>query len=208
MIPARRYAREIESRWAALLERPVVLGERDWALICDWHARGIPLALIGEAFDQLAEKLKRRRSTPRNLTVLVPWVEDAWRTVRGGRNESAPPTSPTTAPDPLDAWNRCVASLAQDDSLRAWLQGLLARLRAGEPAENCEEALREGLLARIPEGTRAELEDEVGNELEAFRGRMTRQTWEATRERALFSAARRRFGLPVLSGPAPSPQDR
>ena len=45
MTPPRSYVREIETRWATLLERPVVLGERDWSVICDWHARGIPLAL-------------------------------------------------------------------------------------------------------------------------------------------------------------------
>ena len=202
MIPARRYAREIETRWAALLERPAVLGERDWSVICDWHARGIPLPLIDEAFDQFSETLRRRRTKPRNLSALVPWVEDAWRTVRGGRCEPAESTPASRGPseEPVVAWERSAAALAHDDPMRAWLRGLLQRLAAGEPVERCEAVLQEGLLAHLPEDARADLERTVETDLEAFRGRMTRKTWETTRDRALISAARRRFGLPALSG--------
>ena len=203
MIPARRYAREIEGRWAALLERPVVLGERDWSLICDWHARGIPLQLIDEAFELYAEKLRRRRSPPRNLSALVPWVEDAWRTVRGGRSESVEAApDPGPAPEgPAAAWKRCAASLAQDDPLRSWLEGLLERLAAGEGAERCEAALREGLLEHLADAARAEIEHSVESDLAAFRNRMTPEIWRTTRNRAMISAARRRFDLPSLSGP-------
>ena len=98
MIPARRYAREIETRWASLLERPAMLGERDWSVICDWHARGIPLPLIDEVFVQFSETLRRRRTKPRNLSALVPWVDNAWRTVCGGRCEPAERSSATTSP--------------------------------------------------------------------------------------------------------------
>ena len=66
MSGARHYAREIEKHWTALLERPVVLGERDWRLISDWHAREIPLGLILEAMEHLGETLPRKRRKPRN----------------------------------------------------------------------------------------------------------------------------------------------
>lgn len=206
MISARRYAREIETRWAALLERPAVLGERDWSVICDWHARGIPLPLIGEAFDHLSETLRRRRSQPRNLNALVPWVEDAWRTVCGGRCDPAERSSTATdrSEEPSAAWERCTAALAPDDPMRSWLRGLLERLAGGEPAERCEAALAGALLEHLPDAIRDDLERAVEADLQAFRGRMTLQTWDATRRRALISAARRHFGLPVLSGPAAS----
>ena len=201
MIPARRYAREIESRWAALLERPVVFGERDWELICDWHARGIPLALVEEAFDQFAEKLKRRRRPPRNLGVVAPWVEDAWRTVRGGRIETEPASSPNGTRDPVLAWRDALAELAQDSPLRGLLQDLLDRLASGEPAAQSERTLRENLLDHLPDEARTEIELEVTKELELFRTRMALETWQATRDRAMVSAARRRLGLPVLIDP-------
>jgi len=208
MIPARRYAREIESRWATLLERPVVLGERDWSVICDWHARAIPLSLIGEAFDHFAETLRKRRGKPRNLNALVPYVEDAWRTVRGGRFESEETPSKPVDPEEgaVAAWQRCASALGQDDPLGLWVGGLLDRVASGEPLERVEQALAEGLLAHLDADIRAELQRAVEAELEAFRGRMTRETWAATRERGLISAARRRFRLPVLSGPRPSPR--
>lgn len=204
MTSARRYAREIETRWAALLERPAVLGERDWSVICDWHARGIPLPLIGEAFDQFSETLRRRRTKPRNLSALVPCVEDAWRTVCGGRYEPAEHPSAVAGRRglPAAAWERCAAALAPDDPLRSWLRGLLERLAEGESAERCEAALEAGLLERLPEAVRDDLEHAVAADLRAFRGRMTRRTWDTTQRLALISAARRRFGLPVLSEPA------
>ena len=205
MMPARHYAREIETRWAALLERPAILGERDWSVICDWHARGIPLPLIGEAFDHYAATLRRRRSRPRTLNALVPWVEDAWRTVRGGRCESAE-IAPAAGAEPAVAWERCVAGLPQDDPLRSWLRGLLERLADGEPAERCEEALQAGLLEYLAADVRADLEHSVETGLAAFRDRMTPEIWDRTRTRALISAARRRYGLAALSGPIPSHQ--
>jgi len=201
VISARRYAREIETRWSALLERPAVLGERDWSVICDWHARGIPLPLIGEAFDQFAETLRRRRTVPRSLKAIVPSVEDAWRAVCGGRCDPAERSSAATDPreEASAAWERCVAALAPDDPMRSWLAGLLERLAGGEPAERCEAALAGALLEHLPSALRDDLENSVEADLQGFRGRMTPQTWDATRHRALLSAARRHFGLPTLN---------
>jgi len=208
MTPPRHYVREIETRWAALLDRPVVLGERDWSTICDWHARGIPLALIGEAMDHLKEGLRRRRSQPRNLGALTPLVEDAWRTVRGGLSEAAEPAALPADPGrgPVDAWKRCAATLGSETPLGAWIGVLLERVDGGESLEQVEEALSAGLLDRIGDEATADLEGSVEADLAPFRGRMTPQTWETTRRRALLSAARRRYGLPVLSGPPPSPE--
>ena len=176
MTSARRYAREIETRWAALLERPAVLGERDWSVICDWHARGIPLPLIDEAFDQFSETLRRRRTTPRNLSALVPCVEDAWRTVCGGRSELAERSSVAmgSREQPAAAWERCARALAPEDPMRSWLRGLLERLAGGESAERCEAALESGLLEHLPDPVRDDLGRAVEADLQAFRGRMTR----------------------------------
>ena len=185
-----------------------MLGERDWSVICDWHARGIPLPLIDEVFVQFSETLRRRRTKPRNLSALVPWVEDAWRTVCGGRCEPAERSSATTSPreEPAAAWERCAAALASDNPMRSWLRGLLKRLADGEPAERCEATLAGGLLEHLPDAVRDDLERVVETDMQAFRGRMTLETWETTRRRALISAARRRFGLPALTESAPSHQ--
>ena len=203
MIPATRYAREIEAAWTELLERPVVLGERDWALICDWHARGIPMALIHEAMEALGEKLPRRKRAPRNLGALAPGVEEAWAAVRAGRvsrtDGAATPSSPSE--DPLDAWRRCAASRPDDESLRSWLEELVEQLDAGGERAACEDALSSGLLEQLPQAEIATLTHQVQAELAPFRDRMKPQTWEATLHKALLSAARRRLGLPRLDGP-------
>ncbi|NIM02292.1 MAG: hypothetical protein GTN89_05880 [Acidobacteria bacterium] len=204
MIPARRYAREIESRWTALLERPVVFGERDWALICDWHARGIPLTLIEDAFEQFGEKLRRWRRSPRNLGAVAPLVDEAWRTVLEGRIDGEQDAGRSIGPTARESWERRIGDLV--GPLRDWLRDLLDRLDAGAPAQECEASLREGLLDHLPAGLRSEIESEVSAELGAFRERMSPEIWRSTRDAALFSAARRRLGLPPLSDPAPSPK--
>ena len=198
MISARGYARGIEARWAALLERPVVFGERDWALICDWHARGIPLTLIDDAFERFGEKIRRWRKSPRNLGAVAPLVEEAWRTVREGRSdpESEEPHGGECA-DPRELWKRRLDEL--EDPLRGWLKGLLEG-----PAAACEAELREGLLERLPDAIRSQVESEVLKELGPFRDRMSPEIWRSTLDAAMVSAARRRLRLPPLADAAPS----
>ncbi len=198
---ARTYAREIEAAWTALLERPVVLGERDWALICDWHARGIPLALVRDAMQALGEKLRRRRRSPRNLGALVSMVEEAWQTVREGRlsEEGIHAEGPAALEDPRQRWRRCAEARAVGDPLRVWIEELLERLETEGVPPACDSALAEGLLERLSAAEREALAVGVDAELAGFRDRMKPATWSATRERALVSAARRKLDLPRLT---------
>ena len=211
MTNARRYAREIEARWTALLERPAVLGERDWSVICEWHARGIPLGLIAEAFEEFATKLRRRRSKPRNLGALAPLVDEAWRTVCGGRTPTREEGVDSDAEDRGRAsslgWRHSAEKLPSDDPLRAWILELLRDLEGKDTVERCEARLREGLLVHLSPDVLAELELAVDADLAVFRDRMSAGTWQATRRRSLISAARRRFGLPELADRVRSPKD-
>jgi len=203
---ARRFAREIEARWSALLERPVVLGERDWQFISDWHARDIPLTLVVEAMDGLGEKLKRRRSKPRNLGAVAPFVEDAWRAVVEGRldqQDTAAGPGPSTSSGSASSasagsWRRCADALPAGDSLRDRLETLLMEIESGADPAACDAALERDLSALLPPRLLAELSASVERNLAGFRERMAPGTWKATVERALISAARRKLDLPHL----------
>lgn len=182
-----------------LLGRPVVLGERDWSLICDWQERGIPLSLIAEAIDHLQGKLARRHSKPRNLAALAPLVEESWRVVREARvAEKAEPSGAVLQDDPVASWRRCATALPPGDPLRVRIEQLLGELEAGTVPEACDAALDAELGALLPTALQRELAATVEGNLAGFRSRMTPDTWRATRRRALVSAARRRLGLRSL----------
>jgi hypothetical protein len=194
---SRRFAREIEARWSTLLERPVILGERDWQLISDWHERGIPLGLVSEAMEALGEKLARRRRKPRNLGALAPLVEEAWQTVREGRIDDSAPSSDAPA-SPAQAWRRCADSLALDAPLKNLVETLLAELGAGADPGTCDQTLDRKLPGLLAPSLLEELTTAVEANLADFRPRWTADVWKASVERALISAARRRLNLPYL----------
>ncbi len=79
----RSYARAIERSWSRVVGRAVILSRRDWDRISAWHESGVPLELIKEAIDDVAEKPRRR--APRSLAYVAPAVDEAWQVVREGR---------------------------------------------------------------------------------------------------------------------------
>ena len=84
------YARAVERMWSSLLERPAVLSPRDWALVRDWHVRGVPLQVIREAIDELAEACQKgRRRRPRGLAYVAAAVEEGCAAIREGRVANA-----------------------------------------------------------------------------------------------------------------------
>ena len=195
------YARAIEGRWSQLLERPVVLSPREWALLSDWHARGIPLELVGEAIDELSEpRRRRRRGAPRSLSAIARSVEEAWSVVRGDRSD--PPDEGARAAEPRPAvtvWEaRCKAE-PEGSLLRRRLEELLKRLDGGEPAHEVDRRL-DGMLSKlVPAGALRQLEEVVRGELAPFRGRMSDATFAATFESARAERLRRELGLPRLA---------
>ena len=101
-----RYARAIERCWSGLREAPVVLSPRDWALICDWFDRDIPLDIVRECLEDAAARA-RSADRPRSLSAIASCVEDGWITVRAGRISSAPAgTSPRAPTGWQAAWRR------------------------------------------------------------------------------------------------------
>jgi len=192
------YAREIEREWSRMLDRPVVLSPRDWALISDWHEREIPLALILESMRHAAEHPRGRRP-PRSLAYLVPGIEEAWRVVLDGRRGTPEQLPPPVRPiDSVDAWRRRSEIETVDSSLGRLLDELLAAYEAGDPAEVVDERLNDRLITSVSEDLRQRIAEQVEATLTPFRERMDAATLERTRRSAIIDRLRRTLDLPVL----------
>jgi len=191
------YAREIERRLSRILDRPVVLSPKDWALISDWHARQIPLTLILESLRYAAEQ-PSRRGAPRTLSYVAPAVEEAWRVVLDGRRRPLEPTTRPATDDPLGAWRLRREAEIGSSSLGRLLDALLTAHDAGEPAEALDSRLDERLPTSVPEDLLRVTCDQVDAELAPFVERMDAATLDRTRRSAIVDRLRRALGLPFL----------
>jgi hypothetical protein len=204
MSSAKAYARSIERRWASFCERPVILSQRDWALIEDWYSRGIPLQIVEEAIEHAAEMRSHGRggrTAPRGLSYLAGAVEDSWTAVLEGR--LADRTGKTAArrhDEPaVEGWKRTLDSQTEDSALRALLIELIAALERGVPADEIDERLNSALPEAVPEELLAEVENEVDAELRPYRGRMAAGAYRSTLKLATVRRLRRRLRLAELA---------
>jgi len=190
------YAREIERQWSRMLERPVVLSPKDWALISDWHARSIPLPLIVESIRHSAES-PGRRAAPRNLAYIAAAVEEAWQVVLDGRRASALPT-PAPLRDPVEAWRRRLDAEGAGSALHGLLSELLDAHENGEAAETIDRRLDERLQTSVAADLLDATRHQVDAELAPFADRIDDETLERTRRAAIADRLRRALDLPLL----------
>ena len=196
---AASYARAIERRWSGLLERPVVLSPRDWALISDWYDRSIPLALVEEAIQSAAPRVRRGAAKPRGLSYVAPAVEEGWAAVVQGRVvEPAAPEGGAAAEGGREAWERCLREHAAGEPLAVLLGELLSLLDAGEVPGEVDARLDRELVRAVPPALAEEVAAAVEQQIAPFRGRMSGEVLEATRRRACVKGLRRRLGLSLL----------
>ena len=190
----RAYAREIERAWSGLQDRPVVLSPKDWVLITEWHARGVPLSLIHDA---LAAVRESAREIPRSLAYLAPAVDEAFTLVLDGRRRPAPAPLPERE-EPLAIWRRFARE--QASSPAGQLVGdLLAALEAGEDPAEVDARLDRELPGRVGPAALDAVTREVDTELAPFAERMAPAVLNETVRSAVVFRLRLRHGLPALS---------
>ena len=190
MSALRHYAREIESLWSTQLERPVILGERDWELIEDWHRREIPLTLIQEAIEGWTPKRSRRAP---GLHRIAPAIEEGWRTILEGRLEPTTVAAAEPATGLAQRWEAWAAERPEGDPIAGLLRDILK-----QPASDAErlQQLEERLIDLLPPENRKQVEKRVERELARYAARMDSATLETTRRAALGRAARQTLGIP------------
>jgi hypothetical protein len=193
------YAREIERHWNALMDGPVVLSPRDWERIRDWHERGIPMQIVREAMDSVAERRTRARA-PRGLGRVASAVEEAWRVVLDGRlAPDLPEADRTEAGRPaIDSWRDALANAESGSRLARLITSAIDDLERGKRASEVERRIDDELPRAVPESTLRTAYREADAALERFRDRMSDSTLETTRDKIVVSRLRRQLRLPSL----------
>jgi len=193
----RRYIRAVEGAWSKVLGRPAVVSPREFEAIDSWRRRGVPLTVVLEV---IAEAGKRRSSgSAKALTALVRAVEEAWSVVSAGR--ASPEVSASLPPraDARQAWEACRDRCPEGAPLRALLAALLAEEASGVSGPALDAALDRSLPGAVPAETLASARDQTERALQAFRGRMSGEDYEATFTRALADRLRATLALPRLA---------
>lgn len=197
------YARAIEIALARLLERPRLLSPREWALVADWHSRGIPLAVVIEAFEDVGKRRavgKRGSSSLRSLAYLVPSVEEGWQAICEGRvSRASQETAPLPARNALDqAWEAARRVAPANSALAVLLEDLCRRKNQGEDPTTLDDALDAAIEAAAPDDAVAAAERETLLALIPFRRRMSPKDFEKTVKRARVDRLRAMLQLPRL----------
>ncbi len=182
------YFAEIESHFAARRGTPFVVNPKDWALMQQWFAAGIPLPVVIEAIDSVFDKAAERNKVVNSIHYCKHAVKELWderRELTVGEGSSTPEASPSEALDALasqlpEPFASRVRALAAEKSVP----------RIEEKLIELERELIDTLLASLPEAERPVI---------ALPPDVDEKTRVRTEEANLRRAVRERFGLPRLT---------
>jgi hypothetical protein len=201
---------------AAFIRRrgtPFLLSPRDFALLREWRALGVPIEAIEQGIDAAFSRREERSAIGRvnslsycRDAVLEAWARRAETSVGRGRPGKQPEVRPA-----LEELTRSVREVGERRPDLAWtlepILGSLERLAgSGKSAEETEASLarldrrlaRE-LLEALPEPERGRLEADVGESLARAGLRMDAETAKRTVSALTRRKLREKLDLPRLS---------
>ncbi len=207
-----------EAAEAAFIRRrgtPFLLSPRDFALLKEWRALGVPIEAVAAGIEEAFSRREERKAVGRvnSLSYCRDAVLEAWeRRADTGLGRGAP--GPGVEPDTKSALEALAGRLeecrARRPDLAVVLDGAGASLgrleQSGKTAEEIEASLarldrrlaRE-LYAALPEAERGELDREVAAQLGGALSRMDPVTAEKTTKALTRRAVRERLDLPRLT---------
>ena len=207
-----------EAAEAAFIRRrgtPFLLSPRDFALLKEWRALGVPIEAVEAGIDDAFTRREERQAVGRvnSLSYCRDAVLEAWeRRADAGRGRGS--ASGSSEPD-LRAALAGLASRLSDcreknprlaaplDSARASLARLDASGKSAEEIEaslaRLDRRLAKELHAALPEEDRADLDREVARQLAGALERMDPATAQKTTKALTRRAVRERLDLPRLT---------
>jgi hypothetical protein len=184
------YYQEIEAHFAMRRGTPFVVNPKDWALMQEWHAAGIPLPVVIEGIDSVFDKQEAKGKKVNGLRYCRHAVKELWderRELQIGSETVAPEEAPEprleTLAVALDAFPTYASRVRE-------LVVLRSVPRIEEALMELEAELVASLSAEAPE-LRAEAEKLVAGADEKTRVRSL--------EAHLRRLVRERFSIPRLT---------
>jgi hypothetical protein len=211
----RSYYAAAEAAFVARRGTPFLLSPKDFSLLREWRALGVPIEAVASGIDEAFTRREERGAVGRvnSLSYCRDAVLEAWErraeTSRGKGSAGAP-----EAMDAAGALRRLAADLegvaARRPDLGAPLEAArrsLSRLESsGKGAEEIEGALAgldrrlaKALAEALSEKERADVDSEAGRMLAGADARMDTVTLEKTSRALKRRLLRERLGLPRLS---------
>ena len=211
----RAYYEAVEAAFIRRRGTPFLLSPKDFALVREWRALGIPLAVVERGIDEAFSRREERGVSGRvnalsycRDAVLVAWEGAAETAVGRGGLAEAPAAETAAALDRLaEALSAALASRPDLAAPLAAASGSLERLRKGERAAQDVETslarldrkLANELYDALPAAEREEIATGVARQLGAARVSMDEAAAEKTARALTRRAVRERLSLPRLT---------
>ncbi len=206
-----------EAAEAAFIRRrgtPFLLSPRDFALLKEWRALGVPIEAIEAGIDEAFSRREERGAIGRvnSLSYCRDAVLEAWE--RRAETERGRGEKPAGEPDVAAGLARLEAELESCRARRPDLaepldaaRAAIGRLsRSGKSAEDAEaslarldKGLARALYAALPEAERSALDREIEAQLSGALARMDAVAAEKTTKALTRRSVRERLELPRLS---------
>jgi hypothetical protein len=211
----RAYYAAVEAAFIRRRGTPFLLSPRDFSLLKEWRALGVPLEAIEAGIDEAFSRREERSAVGRvnSLSYCRDAVLEAWErraeTARGKGGEARPDDPDARRilvdlarqlaeararrpdlGDPLDAAVRAIARMGSSEKTAAEIETSLARL---------DKRLAKDLAETLSEPERAGIDAEVARLLAGAGDRMDEAAAEKTRRALTRRIVRERLALPRLS---------
>ena len=211
----RAYYAAVEAAFIRRRGTPFLLSPRDFALVREWRALGIPLPVVERGIDEAFSRRQERGAAGRvnalsycRDAVLVAWERAAETAVGRGGGREAPVADIGAALSRLSealsaaAGKRPELAAPLETALRS-LDRLRKGVRAAEDVESSlarlDRKLANDLNDELPEAERAEIAAGVARQLAAARVSMDEAAAEKTARALTRRAIRERLSLPRLT---------
>ncbi|HUR81829.1 MAG TPA: hypothetical protein VM733_13775 [Thermoanaerobaculia bacterium] len=141
------YFQEIEAHFASRRRTPYILNAKDWALMQEWAAAGIPLPVVIEAVDSVFDKREAAGKSVSSLSYCKHAIKEMWKERQAlavGGEENPPEVDPASALDALALAIESSAAASFAPRVRA-----LATLRSLPRIEEALMTLEEELVSSL-----------------------------------------------------------
>ena len=210
----RAYYGAAEAAFIARRGTPFLLSTKDFALLKEWRALGIPIEAVEAGLDDAFTRREERGAIGRvnslsycRDAILSAWERRAETSVGRGGPEGDPPDvagALAVLSERLDSVARVHPSLTQP--IESALRSLDRLARSGKPAGEIEASLARldrrisnEIADALPEDRRRRLDENVVKLLAKVRVKMDRETEEKTQRALTRRTLREELGLPRLT---------
>ncbi len=187
------YFTEIESHFAYRRGTPFIVNTKDWALMKEWEAAGIPLSVVIEAIDAVFNRFDANQRKVNGLSFCKYAVKELWQE-RKDLQIGAEGASPEENVEPLlEALATCLETSAEAAPFAARVRALASERSVPRVEEQLMELEQELIDTLVP------LAADLRTEARTLTSGADEKTRARTEEAHLRRLVREKFNIPRLT---------